>query len=236
MVLKSSVVLFVGLFFCAGAVFAKSSPTYLSLRQEITKNLQKNYPSAKIVLKSVPDIGGSLEVSNRLSLQSDTGKGVAHFRFALPHENINFSVRFEAWQEALVASQRIRPREKLSESLFEKRQINVASRQEYSLRNLMLSPDTRLEKFETRQTILQGEYPLLSAIEQIPDLRRGSNVNIILKSGGLSLTTLGTVQEDAHEGESVRAMVKRTKKQIVGILKSNHTLVVDLESSLKGSM
>jgi flagella basal body P-ring formation protein FlgA len=127
-----------------------------------------------------------------------------------------------------VALKRIHPGEKLSRGEFQIQPINIAQGLAYQYRGVMLGSKEKIEGLEARQTILEGQYPLTSGVERIPDIRRGDTVELKIVSGTIRLSTMGQVQEPGYLGESVRVLTRKAKKELVGKLRAGGIVEVRL--------
>jgi flagella basal body P-ring formation protein FlgA len=129
-----------------------------------------------------------------------------------------WTISFRALQSAYLAARRIRPGERLSLDAAQIREVNVAQGLARELRNLLLKNDVTIDQLESRQTFLEGQLITLQGVNRVPDVRRGDTVQVRLTASGLTLNTVGIVQEPARIGESVRVLTRSTKREIVGRL------------------
>lgn len=194
-----------------------------SLRTAVTAELTKRWPEAKVELigpirwsRGNPFSGKSLKVSVR----EISSKGEAEV-LAIDSSNgstLSGWVNYAAWIHALIPSRRIYPGEKLVPDLFKSQEINGALGLAYEYRGLIIARDTSVVGLEARQTILQGQYLISTAVQKIPDVRRGDSITIRLISGGLSVSTLGTAEESAYIAGKVKVIENRSKREFVGSL------------------
>ena len=70
--------------------------------------------------------------------------------------------------------------------------------------------------------------PLQTAVERVPDVRRGDTVKIRVISGDLKLLTLGIAQENGLTGSKVRVVSRTTNQELVGQLKQDGVVEVKL--------
>ncbi len=156
---------------------------------------------------------------NQVRILSESGTGTADY-------SVNYSdgsnalgqVRFSAMVPTFVASKRVHPGDKLSRGDFQIQPINVAQGLAYQYRGVMLGVKEKIDGLQARQTILEGQYPLSSGVERIPDIRRGDPVELKIVSGDIQLSTMGQVQEPGYLGENVRVLTQKSKKELVGKL------------------
>jgi flagella basal body P-ring formation protein FlgA len=214
----------------ASASALSATGAHLILGSTLSAELQKRYPSAKIELAD-SQLGGLTFQSpiRRVQLIKEVGQGSAEFLIedqsgAQQVTQIRFSARISTF----VAQRKIRPLEKLSADDFMLQSIDVAQGLAHEYRAMMLPPDAELSKFEARQTILQGQYPLSSGIQRIPDIKRGDTVRVTLLSGEIELSTSGIAQEPAYYDAPVRVLTQKTKKELMGKLLPNGSVEVRL--------
>jgi len=218
-------------FLAAASLSAMAAPaSKLILGSALHDDLQKRYPTAKIEL-SDSNLGGLTFQSpiRRVQLIKEVGQGSAEFLIEDPSGVQQVTqVRFSANLLTYVAQRKIRPMEKLRSEDFMLQTIDVAQGLAHEYRAMMLSPTVELAKFEARQTILQGQYPLSSGVQRIPDVKRGDAVRVTLISGEIELTTSGIAQEPAYYDSAIRVSTQKTKKELMGKLLPNGTVEVRL--------
>jgi flagella basal body P-ring formation protein FlgA len=91
-----------------------------------------------------------------------------------------------------------------------------------------LIQDAELMHLESRQTILQGQFITSSAVQRIPDIRRGDSVRIRMISGGLAVSTQGTAEEPGYINGKMRVMANKSKREFVGELSADGVVEVKL--------
>jgi flagella basal body P-ring formation protein FlgA len=202
------------------------------LANRITQGISKQYPGAKITLNSqVHWTRGTLpeEIQN-VSLLGETSRGEMMFSVtsASGDQDSQGWVSFGAWMPARVASKRVHPGEHLSADMFTIQNVNVAVGQAHDLRGVILEPETPVANLEARQSVLEGQILLSSAVQHVPDVRRGDSVRVQLLSNGLSLSTVGVAEEPAYVDGQVHVTASKTKRQLVGKLLSNGVVEVKL--------
>jgi flagella basal body P-ring formation protein FlgA len=125
---------------------------------------------------------------------------------------------FAAWIPARMAVRRVLPGEKLQDEQFSVREINVASGVEREIRGVILDQGMTLSQLQARQTVLEGQPLLSSAVEKIPDVRRGDLVRVRIVSNGLTLSTQAIASEPGYLNNSVRVLTEKTKRELSGKL------------------
>jgi flagella basal body P-ring formation protein FlgA len=134
----------------------------------------------------------------------------------------------EAWKRVPIATHRIFPNTRIKDEDFKISEVNVATGVAREYRGVMLPADTVFTKLQTKQTILEGQYVVTSAIQQTPDLRKGDTVKLELISGDLTLTTQAVTEEPGQVGSQVRVMTTKTKRELMGLVKADHSVEVNL--------
>jgi flagella basal body P-ring formation protein FlgA len=160
---------------------------------------------------------------------SETGTGTVNYSVQYSDgASALGQARFSAMVPTYVAIRRIRPGEKLELSDFQLQSVNVAQGLAYQYRGVMFNEKDSLDGIQARQTILEGQYPLRSGVEKVPDIRRGDIVRVRIVSGDISLVTMGIVQEPGYLDQSLKILTQKTKKEMVGQLKKGGLVEVAL--------
>ncbi len=204
----------------------------------IKKTLEEKIPNSEITLPSLDQIAKSTELSDfetlaDVRLLEDRPNGVALFEVVGkdPEERPltqKIQTPYEAWVKVPIALHRIYPNTQLKTEDFKIGSINVSTGQAREFRGVLASADTMVDRMETRQTILEGQFLVTSAMQKKPDVRRGDLVKLELNSGELSLSTQAVIQESAAVGDRVRVLTVKTKKEVVGTLRDDHSVGVNL--------
>lgn len=210
--------------------FASASPIELARAQ-----IEQAYPGARVAV-AASDVscpgGQAPALAEKAALLLDSGRGHARLSFRTREGQDSGDsecwVRFSAWMPAWVAKRRILPGEKLSVQAFDKKEIDVAQGMAREVRGLLLSPGARLSQLESRQTLLEGQPVLSSAVQQVPDVHRGEAVQIRMVSGGVTLSTGGTAEEAATLQGLVRVLTQRSKRVLTGKLMDGGVVEVRL--------
>ncbi len=199
--------------------------------------LTKRYPGARVELTSAIQwlmVGGGISRSATNSPQGEVLSvrvGDENARGEVP-----FSVEsrddsglklswgratFAAYVSARIAIRRLQPGEAVHPEGFVVQEVNVAFGPNREIRGLIMPPSDPLNRLETRQTVLEGQPLLLSAIERVPDIRRGDSVRIELVSGSL------TIEPGFLDGQ-IHVMSLKTKRELIGKLMSGGIVEVRL--------
>ncbi len=209
----------------------ESSPI---LTSKIHKALIERIPYAEIRLPNLEKLSKSDEI-NALSdiatvrVVEERGNGMAVLDLT---SSEGTSVRIQTPYQALitvpVANRKLLPNTKIKKEDFRIETVNVAISPAKEYRGTIVREESNLQNSETRQTILEGQFVLSSSIQRSPDLRKGETIKLQMVSGDLSLTTAALVLESGSIGEQVRVLTSRTKKEVVGTVKGDHSVEVNL--------
>ncbi len=206
---------------------AEIDPIENSVRTEIGRR----YPNATIefLAGSTFPVEREGATPKQVRILSENGGGTADYTVTYSDGSSALGqARFSAMVPTLVATRRIRPGERLSRDDFSLQPINVAQGLAYQYRGVMLGAKEAVEGLQARQTILEGQYPLSSGVEKVPDIRRGDTVQVKILSGEIQLLTQGLVQEPGYMNQSVRVLTQKTKKELTGHLREGGIVEVKL--------
>lgn len=160
---------------------------------------------------------------------SQSSNGTAEVAITDANENVRSAqISYRAWVGVPVALHRVRPGDKLAASDFQVREIDVSRGLNYEYRGLIVPTETDLGKYQARNTILEGQYPLSSGIEKVPDVRRGDSVTVKLLSGEIQLSTPAVAQEPGYRDQPIRVLTSKTKRELTGLVRENGTVEVQL--------
>jgi len=194
-----------------------SKPIDALLRAEF----EHKYPGARIDLNSeIRWTRGEPALNPReVRILEETARGEARFSM---QDTVGVRaegwISFSAWVPTWVAARRIRPGEKIRPDMVSAQEVNVATGQAREYRGVILQRDTQLSGLEARQTIIEGQFFTTTAVQKVPDIRRGDAVTVRIHSGELLLTTRAVAEEPAYIDGSVRVITSKTKRQLVGSL------------------
>lgn len=191
----------------------------------IKRELSKRYPEARIAISAMRCTG----VANDLSavvLKNMTARGEAQFGFGA--NAADCWVSYSALVPAHIALKRVMPGESLRPEMFITQDVNVATGTAFEYRGVVLSANHSLSGLETRQTVLEGQFLTSTAVQRMPDVRRGDSVRVHLLSGGLTVSTLGMAQEPGYVNGRVRVTTAKTKREFVGTLSEGGVVEVNL--------
>lgn len=208
------------------------------LSQKISQLLGEKIAHARIQLPSLEKLAGLSPLNEISVLQSarlieDKPSGIAVLEVVGTSEGGReirqiIQTPYEAWIQVPTAAKRIYPNTKLKSEDFRIQEVNVATGMPREYRGVMLESDAPLAQMESRQTILEGQFVTRNAVQRQPDIRKGEMVRLELVSGDLSLVTQAIVQEPGSVGERIRVLTLKTKKEIVGKIRSDRSVEVSL--------
>lgn len=201
----------------------------LSFQSELKKVIEKNYMGARIEFQSSITWaqGEAPTETSPIKILTDNQRGNVIFSVGSENPTVG-TVNYSAWVSAPIAKRRIQPGEKLNKDLFQIREVNVSQGLDREYRGIILDPATDFSKLEARQTILEGQYPVTTGVQKMPDVRRGDVVQVKVHTGSVILTTQGIAQEISYINENVRILTAKTKKEMIGKLQADNQVEVHL--------
>lgn len=206
---------------------AAPAPTLL---EQARQALAQKYPQARVeITGEIQRVRGALPASaDRVSLLGENGRGEATLLAVTGETSAEIRVSYLAWIFARVANRRIMPSEALTEASFLKREVNLSEGQAFVYRGVILPASEEVARLETRQSILEGQFLTQSAVQRIPDLKRGDWVKIQLNSGDLQLSTTGNAAEPGFTRGLVKVITTKSKRELAGTLRPDGIVEVKL--------
>jgi flagella basal body P-ring formation protein FlgA len=203
-----------------------------ALERAVFSILSQRYPGAKLESVGLPrgiSITTADQVESVEQVQED-GQGNASFfcRISGSETPVPASISFHAWITGWSPKNRVRPGEAVAEKDLLQRTVDVAVGPRREIRGLILTSDEPPQGLQSRQTLLEGEPILISAVEKIPDLRQGDQVKVRVIAGGITLSTIGLASQPASTGDRVNVVTQSTKRTLSGILGADHVVEVRL--------
>lgn len=192
---------------------------YAGLRLEISNHPRLVSGTAPRKITSIQFLGENHNGEAILKVKGTTG---AQFHHATMH------LDFSAWMKLPVAKKRIPAGHRLSKELFSIQEVDVSRGMKKQTRGLALTPDTDFSKFEARTSLLEGHFPLLNGVREVPNVRRGDTLKIRLVAGGLTVSTSGIAQADGYQNKSLKVLTQKGKRVVSGVLKEGNVLEVEL--------
>jgi flagella basal body P-ring formation protein FlgA len=200
----------------------------------INSELSKRFPNARVELTDEIHWTSSRPegVIESMRVGDENARGQVGFTVETRdeqglHRGYGFAT-FAAWLPARVAVRRVMPGEKLQDDQFTYRDINIASGTERDYRGVILDQKTEIAHLQARQTLLEGQPLLSSAVERVPDVRRGDSVRVQIISNGLTLSTQATASEPGYFNNPIRVLTDRTKRELSGKLVATGVVEVKL--------
>jgi flagella basal body P-ring formation protein FlgA len=199
-----------------------------SLKTQIQNVLAHQYPGARIdVTGPIKLVHGTLSSPiKKVTWASEPIRGEAHLKV---NEAAEISAVYAAFVPARVSKRRISPGEKLTADMFVLRDIDVTNGMNYEMRGIILSQEEDVSRLETRQTILDGQFLTSTAVEKVPDIRKGDSVRIHIVSGDLNLSASGIAMEPGYEKNPIKVLVSRSKHELSGTLEAGGIVEVNLQ-------
>jgi flagella basal body P-ring formation protein FlgA len=205
-----------------------------SVSSEIQKEIGKRFPNSRIELTDDLHWTSSIPEGKMESIEVGAENGRAQVGFTVETRDSQGTHRgygyasFAAWMRARIATRRIMPGEKLRDDQFTIREVNVASGVEHEFRGVIYNTSEKIQKLQARQTVLEGQPLLSSAIERVPDVRQGDPVRVHIISHGLTLSTQAVAAEPGFINSSLKVLTDRTKRELFGKLVANDIVEVRL--------
>jgi flagella basal body P-ring formation protein FlgA len=193
------------------------------VKSKLKRELDQKYPDCRVeILEGVENIESDFldHVEQAVLLSEDAGFAVFRIYsvFEKRSRTKEVRVKFAAWKTVPMAVRRIQPKEVLNSSFFSNQEVNVSAPPHRIYRGAIVDQNTDFTKYESKQTLMEGQYPLVSAIEKIPDVRRGVTLTVRLVSNGLSLSTGATALESGRVGSIIKVQSNSTKQELRGKL------------------
>ncbi len=205
-----------------------------SVSASINAELSKRFPKARVELTDEIHWTSSRPEGELVSIRVGDENARAQVGFTVEahdergiHRGYGYAT-FAAWLPARMTVRRVMPGEKLQNDQFELREINVASGTEREFRGVILDQRTEITQLQARQTLLEGQPLLSSAVERVPDVRRGDSVRVRIVSNGLTLSAQATASEPGYLNGPVRVLTAQTKRELSGKLVSSGVVEVKL--------
>ncbi len=193
--------------------------------------LNRKYPGAKIALLSaVHQAGGeTFRHFQMATLNSEPRPGEA--RIIYTNDDGTYSegaVNYTATLPAKIAVRRIHPGETLTSELFVEQNVNITDGIAHESWGNFFPTNDPISGLEARQTILEGQFLTLSAVQRIPTVKRGDPVRVSLITDGMVLTTQAIAQESGYTDSMLHIMTTSTKRELVGRLLADGSVEVRL--------
>jgi flagella basal body P-ring formation protein FlgA len=74
----------------------------------------------------------------------------------------------------------------------------------------------------------KGEILYADAVETVPLIKRGEDVEIRFQKGYIEIATPGVARQDGRYGEEIQVKCEETKKLFTGIVRDSETVIVNL--------
>jgi len=187
---------------------------YIGARIEITQSLRLIQGTLPAQIQTVRVINEPVHGEAILSVND----GAAQIR-----------ATYTAMVPALVAKVRVSPNQRLSADMFIHQDVNVATGMAYELKGLILPQEENVAGLQTRQTIMDGQFLTSTAVEKVPDVRKGDDIRIHIISGDLNLTAGGTAAEPGYINNTIKVIVAKTKHELTGLLQADGVVEVKLQ-------
>lgn len=218
--------------FSSASSYGLDDATLLSSR--IHQILSEKIPYAEIRIPNLEKLVKSPQISaiselSTVRLLEDRANGSALIELtSTDGASVKIQTPYQAFVKAPVAIRRIYPNTILKKEDFRIETLNVATGQARDYRGVIIYDESKLERSESKQSILEGQFVVSNAIRKQPDVRKGETVRLELSSGDLTLTTAAVVQENASIGERVHVLTAKSKREVVGKVREDRSVEVSL--------
>ena len=138
------------------------------------------------------------------------------------------SIQYTLLAKAWIPRQRAAPGSVLSPDNFSIQTVDVTRGLIAEVRGLILSPEEPVAGLEARNTLLEGSPVLTSAVQRVPNLRKGEMVRLKVIAGRVALTTQGMAEEPGYLNQKIRVTSMKTKRTLVGRLIEGGIVEVEL--------
>lgn len=237
-ILKFEQLILIALFLALPAHGESAPPLHERMSTLMKSALTEKIADAEIRIPSLekicsrPPLSDYVEIK-RVRLVEDKATGVALFEVngktstGLDQADL-VQTPYSAWKRAIIAKRRVYPNTKLKSEDFAISEVNVATGAAREYRGVMLPAGTELAGLQSKQSILENQFVTTPAVEKSPDVHRGDTIKLDLVSGELTLSTQATAVEPGLIGERVKVLTTKTKKEMVGVLREDHSVEVRL--------
>lgn len=194
--------------------------------------LMQRYPTAQIELgEKVTIERGQIPASvSSVGILEENMRGEVRLSLTDQDSNATAEVRvpYVAVAKVWVAKKRVHPGERLIADDFMISAVNLSSPNIREFRGLILTAHENLAQLEARQTLLEGQYIMMNAVQKIPDVRRGDPITVRIMMDGMTLSTAGMAEEPAYLNGSIKIMTSKTKRNLTGKLVERGVVEVSL--------
>lgn len=231
-ILAAIAVVFAAIGFIRGAQASYPSATVEHLKTEIKHRLMEKlitFGAPRIELGVIRLVSGALPATIQgVTFQGDNTLGEAQFSVYGNQQSAVIAAQYSAFTDVRVASRRIAPGEKINPEFFHTQEVNLATGMPYEMRGVLLPVSEKISQLETRQTILEGQFLVSTAVQKVPDVRRGDSVRIQVISGDLHLSTAGTATESGYSQSPLKVVTTKTRRELTGTLQPGGIVEVKL--------
>ena len=207
-----------------------------SLEMQIRNEINQRYTNSKIEFIKPIELDHKIEFdSARLISLKEANAGNISIVFqdkqgVLTHAQTQIKVLIDAF----IAKKRIFPTDALKSEDFSVSVINLMDEKYKDLKGLTLpTKGTLIDGMQSKLSILEGMPLLYTQVQKTPSVKRGDWVQLVIRSGEITLSTQGIAQEPALLNQNIRVFSQKNKKELVGVLKENQTVEVSINKNQK---
>jgi flagella basal body P-ring formation protein FlgA len=138
----------------------------------------------------------------------------------------NTSVEIRVFDDVLVACRNLKSFEEITSQDVKKERREITS-----FSDKYFSDVSELSGYRAKRNIPLGRIIGRDAVEEMPLIKKGDKIKILVSSGNVVLTSLGTAREDGKSGASIKITDNNTKKIISALVLDKKTVKIELDSN-----
>jgi len=207
---------------------AQSSFSGDKLAQAIENYILNSCDGEAVVsfLSKVPDqrfkqSGITAKIHNNGLLQGAVNINMSFYDSEKLLKTINVPVRVNIYKDVLVAKNNIKIGESISSLHYDYQRIEVSK---YKVNELI--DNKAIQGKIARFSIPQGAVLTSNLFMEEKSIKKGDNITLIVRNGGLEIKSLGTALNDAAIGEKVRVKREGSSNLLNGTVEPNGDVLV----------
>jgi len=203
--------------------FPLSPAASLNIEDVLKEYIKSHFPWAEI---EIHDLIMSKEVPDELPVRIGVEKGLpGKTIFTMGFKNgtiVKATANVKAFDEVVFSGRAFRKGHHLQKEDFYVKLMDITRIPKSAVRNT----DQVIGKTLTRSIV--ANVPILdNMVSDMPVIKRGCKVTLIVESPSFIITTLGEVKENAYVGGNVKAINPASKKVVSGLLVDENTVKVE---------
>lgn len=195
----------------------------LNIEDVLKEYIKSHFPWAEI---EIHDLIMNKEVSDELPVRIGVEKGPpGKTIFTMEFKNgtiVKATANVRAFDEVVFTGRAFRKGYCLQKEDFYVKRMDITRIPKGAVKNT----DQVIGKTLTRSIV--ANVPILdNMVSDMPVIKRGCKVTLIVESPSFIITTLGEVRENAYVGDNVKAINPASKKVVSGLLVDENTVKVE---------